>query len=229
MKYIIKLLKSLKILLLLLVPYLITITSTYIYVKITNNTIKNFINNYLIYITIITYIIMIIYLIKKYKIKYKKLSLSLYYSYLSLGISISCILNMVIFLFSKSETNININVFLLFISSSIIGPIFEEIIFRYLFYNKLKEFNSVKISIVITTLFFSIIHINIIKICYAFILGLIVNIKYEKTNNILSPILIHIGANTISLFLDNYSSNILLLAILLLITAIKVDNTILDK
>ena len=227
MNYLKKLTKSLKIIIITTtLPYILAVISAYIYTKITNYSINNFINKYLIYLTIILYIITIIYLSKKYKLKIKNTAIINYYKYLSLGISISCILNMVIYILNKPNLAIyNINFFIILISSGIIGPIYEEVIFRYIFYNKLKKFNSPTKTIIINTIIFSLIHINFIKIIYAFILGLLITITYEKKENILYPILIHIGANTISLFLTNYSKEILIISLVLFIISINVDKT----
>ena len=223
MSYLKNLFKSLKIIIITsILPYIITIISSIIYIKITRKSINYFINNYLIYISIITYLFIIIFLIKKYKITTKKLAINKYYSYISLGISISCIFNMLLFIITKPTPNIKVPLILLFISTSIIGPIYEELVFRYIFYNKLKEFNSTNKSILITTTIFSLIHINIFKIIYAFILGLILNITYEKNKNILSSILLHIAANTTSLLLTNYSTIVLILSIILLLISLKV-------
>ena len=223
MNYLKKLLSALfKIIILIIIPYIITIITTYIYKILTNKDISIYINNYLIYILLLYYALAIVYLIKKYKIKITKIKSIRYYNYISLGISLSCILNMIIFLITKETIKLNYNL-LFIVSSSLIGPIYEEIIFRYILYNKLKEFNSIRKSILITTIIFSIIHISPSKIFFAFILGLILNIKYEKTNNILVPIIIHISANTIALFLNAYKVEILILSILLLIINNKVD------
>ena len=225
MIYIKKLIKSIKIVIITTtLPYIITIISSITYKLLIDNNINNFINNYLIFLTIIYYLITILFLIKKYKIKTHKLSFSKYYNLSSIGISISCILNMIIFkLANPPINNLNINIIILFLTSSLIGPIYEEIIFRHIFYNKLKKFNSTRISITINTIIFSIIHINIIKIIYSFILGLILVISYEKNKNIIASIIIHISANTISLFLTNYNKTILILSIILLIISLKIN------
>ena len=102
--------------------------------------------------------------------------------------------------------------------------IYEEILFRYLLYNRLKSKYSIRKSILITTIIFALIHISSIKIIYAFILGLILNITYEKYHNIIAPILIHIAANTIVIFLYEYNTYILLLSIINLIISIKLNN-----
>lgn len=225
MNYLKKLLSALfKIIILIIIPYIITIITTYIYKILTNKDISIYINNYLIYILLLYYALAIVYLIKKYKIKITKIKSIRYYNYISLGISLSCILNMIIFLITKETIKLNYNL-LFIVSSSLIGPIYEEIIFRYIFYNKLKKFNSPTKAIIINTIIFSLIHINFIKIIYAFILGLLITIIYEKKHNILFPILIHIGANTISLFLTNYSIEILILSIVLFIISINVEKT----
>ena len=223
MNYLKKLLSALlKIIILIIIPYIITIISTYIYKILTNKDISIYINNYLIYILLLYYVLAIIYLIKKNKIKITRIKTINYYNYISIGISLSCILNMIIFLITKETIKLNYNL-LFIISSTLIGPIYEEIIFRFIFYNRLKEFNSIRKSILMTTIIFSIIHISPSKIFFAFILGIIINIKYEKTNNLLVPILIHISANTIALFLNTYRVEILVLSILLLIINNQVD------
>ena len=57
---------------------------------------------------------------------------------------------------------------------------------------------------------------------YAFILGLILCLSYERRKTILSPILIHVSANIIVLFLDSYNPLILLLGIINLILSLVI-------
>lgn len=203
------------------------IISCIIYHFITHKNITNFIKYYGFIITIIFCTITSLILYKKNITVSNKLAPKNYYYLISIGISISCLFNMILFKFIPPKNTINYNIILLFISSSIIGPIYEEILFRYILLNKLKKFNSPTKSIIISTLIFSILHLTPIKILYAFILGLILNITYHKTNNILSSILIHISANSISLLLIQYNKHILILSIVLvfiLLECSKVKN-----
>lgn len=202
--------------------YVITILSALIYNVLGYNDVDNFINNILPFLLIIYYLIIIIYLYSKNYRKETKLPSNKFFPRISLGISIAIILNMIIFkIFPPPSVDTNISLLVSFISSGIVGPIYEEILFRYLLYNRIKEFNSQKKALLITTIIFASFHLTPIKIIYAFILGLILNIFYEKDKSIISPILIHISANSIVLLLTNYDTTILLLAILNLLISLK--------
>ena len=82
------------------------------------------------------------------------------------------------------------------ISSGICGPIIEELIFRGIIYNKLKEFNKKKFSIILTSVIFGLIHGNIINSIYAFIVSFILIKLYDKYKTLKAPILMHIFLNT---------------------------------
>lgn len=223
MDYIKKLLKSsLIIIITSSLPIIITILSALIYTLLGYNNQEIFINNYLVYIIIIYYLITTIYLIKKYKVTIKPLSITNYYNFISIGVSLSIILNMLIFKITIPNPEYTVPLPILILSSSIIGPIYEEILFRYIYLQKLKKFNTPTIAIIINTLVFALIHINPIKIFYALILGLILNISYHQKKNILIPIIIHISTNLIALFLTNYNFSLLILSLILLVINIKI-------
>lgn len=225
MKYITNLLKSLKeVIITYILQIIVTIITATIYYFFINKNLNKFISLYSPISLIALNIIIIYYFWKKNNIKLKKIKIKESYILISLGISISCILNMIIFLFYTPNITTTVPIYLLLISSCIIGPIYEEIIFRYILLNKLKKFNSPKTSIIISSLIFSILHLNPTKIFFSFILGLILNITYNKTNNIITSIIIHISTNTIALFLTNFNIYILILSILILLINIKYIN-----
>lgn len=216
MSYIKKIIKSLKeIIITYLFQYIIIFISCIIYKLLGYNNLTHFINSYCSIILITFYILTSIYLYRKNKIPQRKLSIKNYYPLILLGISISCILNMIIFLIiTPTQTTSSINILILTISSGIVGPIYEEILFRQINLNRLKKFNTEKKSILINSLLFALIHISPIKIFYAFILGLILNIAYTKTNNLKAPIIIHASANLIALLLNQYNPYILFLSLI---------------
>lgn len=220
MKYILT--SSKEIIITYILNYLIIIILALIYTILGFNNLNHFINTKVSYILLIFYIITIIYLYNKNKKKEFPLPVKKYFTLVLLGISIACILNMIIFRIFPPKITTSPTL-LIIISTGIIGPIYEEILFRYLLYNRLKKEYSIKKSIIITTLIFSISHITPIKIIYSFIIGLLINIIYEKNKNILSPILIHISANIIVIFLYEYNTYILLLSIICLILSIKLN------
>lgn len=213
MSYLKKLIVSLKeVFITYILGYILIIVASLIYTWLGNEDLTHFLNNTCSYLLILYYLLIIIYLYHHNKKEEPALAKKAYFPLVNLGISLAIVMNMLIFKIFPPKNITTIPFLLVLISSGIIGPIYEEIIFRYCFLNKLKKFNSTKKALIINTLIFALIHLSPIKIIYAFILGIFLNISYEKHNNILAPILIHISANTIVLFLRNYNSIILILA-----------------
>ena len=149
-----------------------------------------------------------------------------YFPFILLGISISVIFNMITFkLGIKSSSSINNLVLISIFTSGIIGPIFEEVLFRYRLISKLERFNSNKfIIILLSGIIFGLCHTNIVTIIYATIVGLINSYFYLKYKNIIIPIVIHMSGNIISDFLIGYNTWILILGIILLIVSTLLIN-----
>lgn len=156
-------------------------------------------------------------------IKFKNIKLNFkynYFPYILLGISISVIYNMIIFKLGIKFEVTSISLILDIISSGIIGPIFEELLFRYSLINNLNKFNNNILCIIISSFIFAICHSGIITIIYAFIIGLFNSYLYLKKKDILVPITIHISANIISTFLFDFNIYILFLGIFIFIIGI---------
>lgn len=217
-----KYLKSLKpVLIVYVLQYIILILLSFIYYLVSNKDLTSFISNELSIILTIINLLIITYLIKKYNIKSKHIKSLSCYPLILLGISLSIIFNTTLFLFSKPN-KVTIPLYISIISTGFIGPILEEILFRYILFNNLNKFNSKFKSLIIATIIFAVIHLNIIKIIYAFILGIILNITYIKSNNIKVPILIHISANIMSIFLKEFNIYILLLGLISFLISITI-------
>ena len=171
----------------------------------------NLFNEYLgskqIYLAFILAIIFIPLLIKDYKkINFDKKNKINFLQLIIVGIILSLIYNVFAYYFNfvlkTSLFDNNNNLIVTLISTGLIGPIIEELMFRGIIYNEFKKrYNNMK-SILITTIFFAVIHINIIQILYAFALGFILIYLYEKYKNIKAPIILHMASNiTTTLFL----------------------------
>ena len=93
------------------------------------------------------------------------------------------------------------------IGTVIIGPIFEEIFYRGLLYNKLKEISNVFIAVFISSILFAFLHIPgygfNIKMFSLVLDGILLTYCYEKTDNIYVPILVH-SINNFFIFLFQY-------------------------
>lgn len=175
-----------------------------------NNRLTDYINNKTLLIIMIIFIIFLplLYLgFKKYKTN-KKLKLNNIILIVLLGISISLIYNISmynlnnIFNFTNQFKISKLNILIQIISSGIIGPILEELVFRGIVYNKLKEFNTPMKSTIISIIIFSLMHTNFVNMIYAFIVGFMLIYVYEKYKTLKAPILLHITLNvTIILFI----------------------------
>lgn len=220
--YIKKLLKSLipLYILLLLNPILLFIIAS-VYATYNVDNLTNFINNYGGIILILTNIIYIIYIIKKYRIKVNKYNLIDNYPKIYLFISIPLFLNSLILLINNQKIP-TINIYIALFGSVIIGPILEELVFRYLIYNNLNKFNKKNTSIILSSLIFALVHNGFINIVYAFIIGTILTIIYSKNKNIKEVIILHMVANLMSLLIKEYNPVILISSFLCLIFSLYI-------
>ena len=191
------------------------------YYYVSNGNDVNLFNDYLstkqIYIALIVAIIFIPLLINDYKKYEKQTNTKINYFYLIiLGVILSLMYNVFAyylnFVLKTSLFDNSNNIAITLLSTGILGPIIEELMFRGIIYNELKSKYSNMKSILITTIFFAIIHINIIQILYALIIGFILIFVYEKYNNIKAPIILHMASNiTTTLFLPLLIKNNLII------------------
>ena len=220
--YIKKLLKSLipLYILLLLNPILLFIIAS-VYATYNIDNLTNFINNYGGIILILTNITYIIYIIKKHRIKVNKYNLIDNYPKIYLFISIPLFLNSLILLINNQKIP-TINIYIALFGSVIIGPILEELVFRYLIYNNLNKFNNKNTSIILSSIIFALVHNGFINIVYAFIIGTILTIIYSKNKNIKEVIILHMVANIMSLLIKEYNPIILISSFMCLIFSLYI-------
>lgn len=220
--YIKKLLKSLipLYILILLNPILLFIIAS-VYATYNIDNLTNFINNYGGIILILTNITYIIYIIKKHRIKVNKYNLIDNYPKIYLFISIPLFLNSLILLINNQKIP-TINIYIALFGSVIIGPILEELVFRYLIYNNLNKFNKKNTSIILSSIIFALVHNGFINIVYAFIIGTILTIIYSKNKNIKEVIILHMVANLMSLLIKEYNPIILISSFMCLIFSLYI-------
>lgn len=220
--YIKKLLKSLipLYILILLNPILLFIIAS-VYATYNIDNLTNFINNYGGIILILTNITYIIYIIKKHRIKVNKYNLIDNYPKIYLFISIPLFLNSLILLINNQKIP-TINIYIALFGSVIIGPILEELVFRYLIYNNLNKFNNKNTSIILSSIIFALVHNGFINIVYAFIIGTILTIIYSKNKNIKEVIILHMVANLMSLLIKEYNPIILISSFMCLIFSLYI-------
>ena len=191
----------------------------------------NYINSNTLLIIFITSIIFIPIFYKVFK-KYKtnnEFKVKNIIEPMLLGITISLIYNITIFnlnnliYFTDNYKLSSVPVIVQIISSGILGPILEELVFRGIVYNKLKEFNKPIISIILTSLIFALFHTNLVNAIYAFGVSFMFIYLYEKYKTLIGPIIMHMSLNiTIILMLKFIIRNYLIFNLYLLIVSIIV-------
>ena len=77
----------------------------------------------------------------------------------------------------------------------IVSPLLEEIVFRWLLFNRVGRLFPGTLTIVITAFFFGFYHGNILQGIYAFLMGLVMGKLMQKEDGLLAPILFHMSAN----------------------------------
>jgi len=82
------------------------------------------------------------------------------------------------------------------ILASVIGPFIEEIFFRGFCYPILKHKWGIKWAMLLSSLFFALIHQNQFAFLPIFILGLSLAWLYEKRSNLVAPIALHLIHNS---------------------------------
>lgn len=197
-----------------ILQYIVILGSSYIYLSIDpKGDVTGFLTTMGYILLILFDIIVAIYLYLKNKRKEKKVKVTDYFPVVYLGIGMAVALNMLIFLFNLNNEMADLNIYLAILSSGIIGPILEEMLFRYVFLNRLRNFFTTRNAILLSSLVFALLHGNIITMIYAFIMGFIFAYVYVKYDNIKVSIMCHIGANTIVIFLTSFNIWILLLGL----------------
>ena len=87
------------------------------------------------------------------------------------------------------------------LGTGVIVPLCEELIFRGLMYNRLKDYVPVKWALLMSALAFGIGHGNLVQGVYGFALGYMMAYLYERTGKLWVPVLFHIVANSISVLI----------------------------
>lgn len=205
----------------------IEIINTYEY----KTALTNYLNNSALLMVVVTFIIFVIIfisIIRKMNINSfkSKIENNNLIKVFALGMMIAIFFNAFIYMLNgvvhitDGYKISNLPLMVTIVSSGIIGPILEELLFRGIVYNKLLEFNNHKKACVITSIMFSLMHFpNFITMIYTFFLSFIIIYLYDKYKALKAPITFHIGINTTmnvliyALVKDNIVVNVLLLLI----------------
>lgn len=101
------------------------------------------------------------------------------------------------------------SIFMMIFWMGIVAPAAEEMIFRWLIYLRLRENLKMPMAALISGLIFGIYHGNMTQAVYALLLGMVFAYILEKSQNLYSSILLHMGANIWSLLVSEYVYSLL--------------------
>lgn len=86
------------------------------------------------------------------------------------------------------------------ISSVVLAPLLEELLFRGIIQEYLCRKNSFILSVLITSFLFSVHHLAISQLVYTFLAGLYYGVLYYKTQSLTSSIIAHSFYNLLCFF-----------------------------
>lgn len=128
------------------------------------------------------------------------------------GISASIVLNHVLIysgIYAMLESSYESSAELLFkgnvplelISVGLLTPVTEELIFRGLIYRRIRWISNALPAVLFSAVIFAVFHGNLLQGIYSFVMGMLLAFVYERTHSLLAPILVHVGANLVSVLL----------------------------
>lgn len=88
---------------------------------------------------------------------------------------------------------------LFILTSVLLAPLAEEILFRGLLYRALQQQGRPRLALLVSSVLFSAIHLNQLAFLPFIVLAVILALLYERTNCLLAPILTHAGFNAINI------------------------------
>lgn len=120
-----------------------------------------------------------------------------------LAVSLYCLVTLVLGLlpdswkesYSDASSTLESVGIVAFLSTAIVAPIVEEVIFRGLIFTRLRQVMPRWPAILLSAAVFGICHGEIIWVCYAFSLGVILALLAETTHSILPGMLFHVCFN----------------------------------
>lgn len=88
------------------------------------------------------------------------------------------------------------------IRAVIVTPVVEELIFRGLVFRRMKEYTSFWPAAIVSSILFGLYHMNLVQGIYAFLFGIIICLLYDRYGHIAAAVLVHFGANLLSVILS---------------------------
>ncbi|MGI6211736.1 MAG: CPBP family intramembrane glutamic endopeptidase [Anaerovoracaceae bacterium] len=108
---------------------------------------------------------------------------------------------------------------LVILSVGVLGPVFEELLFRGILYRGIRSMGGFWVSAILTSALWGVSHMNFTQGVATFLMGLLLCFFYETYRSLILVILIHMGNNIAGLFtsgsLGTMTGNLLEMLILM--------------
>ncbi len=109
---------------------------------------------------------------------------------------------------SGSFEKLTVSPIILILSVMVVAPIYEEIIFRGILLKGMSKKTNPAIALVVSALFFAVVHLNVPQGINAFLLGLVIGFIYLTTDSIYLSIFAHLINNLLALLLSSRFASI---------------------
>jgi membrane protease YdiL (CAAX protease family) len=84
------------------------------------------------------------------------------------------------------------------ISSALLTPVLEELVYRGIIFARLKRMLGFVPAMLLSALIFAIMHFNLVQFVYALLFGMVLVVFMEKTGHLYGAMLGHITANALA-------------------------------
>jgi hypothetical protein len=84
------------------------------------------------------------------------------------------------------------------ISSALLTPVLEELVYRGIIFARLKRMFGFVPAMLLSALIFAIMHFNLVQFVYALLFGMVLVVFMEKTGHLYGAVLGHITANALA-------------------------------
>ena len=120
----------------------------------------------------------------------------------------------------QSQYLVGESVIIMVISNMIVAPVVEEVVIRGLMLTRLKKAMPAVWAVLISSLLFGLAHGQILWICYATLLGVILAVVALKTESLTASILLHMVLNIFGTVIPTVCSGVTSVAAIAVMTAV---------
>ncbi len=89
-----------------------------------------------------------------------------------------------------------------FIAVGLFGPLFEEVMYRGIIFNRIRDTFSLPVAVLLHAVIFGAIHGNVLQGTYAFVCSIPIALTYVWSGSLWVPVSIHAGWNTTSVLMS---------------------------